>query len=113
MGATVGNGNGTMAALAQQCHNDSKVWFPEQTNDLGFMALALAGEVGELCNIVKKVERGSVALDDVRAELAEEAADVLTYLLNVFALTGTNPDKMYALKRAKNIRRFGNGNSGD
>lgn len=40
-------------------------------------ACALAGETGELCNLVKKIRRG----DDIDLlDVADEAADVLIYL---------------------------------
>jgi NTP pyrophosphatase (non-canonical NTP hydrolase) len=40
-------------------------------------ACAVAGETGELCNLVKKIHRGdSIALRDV----AHEAADIVIYL---------------------------------
>lgn len=41
---------------------------------------AVAGEVGEAANIIKKIRRGDFTLDEVRHELAEELADILTYL---------------------------------
>lgn len=41
---------------------------------------AAAGELGEACNIVKKVRRGDVTIAEVRGKLADELADVLTYL---------------------------------
>ena len=40
-------------------------------------ACALAGEVGELCNLIKKMRRHEAVLT---ADLADEIADVLTYL---------------------------------
>ena len=42
-------------------------------------ALAIAGEAGELCNILKKVRRGDFTLDAKRAEILSEIADVMTY----------------------------------
>ena len=41
---------------------------------------ALAGEVGESANIIKKIERGDFTLDEAREKLASELADVQTYL---------------------------------
>lgn len=41
---------------------------------------ATVGELGELANLLKKVDRGDFALDEVRAEIAREFADVQTYL---------------------------------
>lgn len=96
--------------LVAQCYRDSKRWFPGSKDDLGFMTLAMLGEGGELANLVKKVERGTHSMEDLRAEMGEEAVDVLIYLCNIFAILGVDPVKIYAIKRAKNERRFGNGN---
>lgn len=41
---------------------------------------AVLGELGEAANLIKKVERGDISLEDARPELAKEFADVLTYL---------------------------------
>lgn len=41
---------------------------------------AVAGEAGELCNLIKKIERGDHTLEEVREEVAYEIADVITYL---------------------------------
>lgn len=41
---------------------------------------AVTGELGETANLIKKVERGDLTLDDARSDLAKELADVQTYL---------------------------------
>jgi NTP pyrophosphatase (non-canonical NTP hydrolase) len=41
---------------------------------------AVLGELGEAANIIKKVERGDMTLDEARPALAKEFADVQTYL---------------------------------
>lgn len=41
---------------------------------------AVIGEAGEAANLLKKVRRGDMTLDEARPELAKEFADVLTYL---------------------------------
>lgn len=41
---------------------------------------AVLGELGELANLVKKVERGDLTLDEARVDLGKECADVATYL---------------------------------
>lgn len=52
-------------------------------------ALAIAGESGELCNLVKKVLRGDFPLEDKRVELLKELADIITYAdLMVSSLSG-------------------------
>lgn len=41
---------------------------------------AVCGELGELANLIKKVERGDITIDDAREEMGKELADVQTYL---------------------------------
>lgn len=61
-------------------HGDIKAphgWGPMQ------WGCALAGEVGELCNMLKKYERqmpSDPSPDDLHAEIAKEIADVFIYL---------------------------------
>ena len=45
---------------------------------LSYWGNALAGEVGEVCNLVKKMERDQV---DLSPEILEELADVFIYLV--------------------------------
>ena len=42
-------------------------------------ALAIAGEAGELCNLVKKTLRGDFTVEEKRDEILNELADVMTY----------------------------------
>jgi NTP pyrophosphatase (non-canonical NTP hydrolase) len=41
---------------------------------------AVTGELGEAANIIKKIRRGDMTLDEARHALAKELADVQTYL---------------------------------
>lgn len=41
---------------------------------------AVTGELGEAANIIKKIERGDMTLDEAREDLAKEFADIVTYL---------------------------------
>lgn len=59
-----------------------KEW-SEEGLSIEFLGVALAGEVGEACNIIKKLARERMGLVGSRAtvaELAEELADALIYL---------------------------------
>jgi len=62
---------------AERCNTSFKHklfdWPPE------IWALAIAGEAGELCNLVKKIVRGDFTLDEKRQAILEEVADVMTY----------------------------------
>jgi len=55
-------------------------WFGEENTSVLFRAIELAGEVGEACNIVKKLERARMGKAGSRAtiaQLADELADVI------------------------------------
>lgn len=47
---------------------------------LGQWCNAVCGELGEAANLIKKIERGDMTLDEARANLGRELADVQTYL---------------------------------
>src|SRR5436190_20432898 len=55
----------------------------DRTQPLQYIALALAGEVGELANVVKKLERGDFDYAHAMSLLQDEVADVLIYLLKL------------------------------
>lgn len=42
--------------------------------------VAVTGEVGETANKLKKLRRGDFSLEEIRADLASEFADMVTYL---------------------------------
>lgn len=55
-------------------------WCPDQVPDLSFRGNELAGETGEVCNVIKKLERerlGWRGSRDTVEHLAEELADVV------------------------------------
>ncbi len=56
--------------------------YPRRLSNLEYPTLGLAGEAGEVANIVKKIQRdhGGVLNDDVRAKLLDELGDVLWYI---------------------------------
>jgi len=41
---------------------------------------AVLGELGELANVIKKIEREDFTLEEARVDCAKECADVMTYL---------------------------------
>lgn len=47
---------------------------------LGDWVTAVTGELGEAANIIKKVKRGDLSLEEARQSLADEFADIVTYL---------------------------------
>jgi NTP pyrophosphatase (non-canonical NTP hydrolase) len=55
-------------------------WCPDQKPDLSFRGNEMAGEVGEACNVIKKLERerhGWRGSRDTLDHLGEELADVI------------------------------------
>ena len=55
-------------------------WDPGDQIELAYRGNELAGEVGEACNIIKKLERERLGIRGSRAtkaELAEELADII------------------------------------
>lgn len=94
--------------LGKQALEDSKRWFPATADSVAFTVLAMAGEVGEVANIVKKIERGSSNWRDakVRRDLDMEVADVFTYLVLLAGQLNIDLIQLYNLKRMENERRF-------
>ncbi len=56
--------------------------YPNRLKNLEYPTLGLAGEAGEVANIVKKIQRdfaGEIS-DETRAKLKDELGDVLWYI---------------------------------
>ena len=56
--------------------------YPRRMENLEYPTLGLAGEAGEVANIVKKIQRdhGGVVNDEIRLKLKDELGDVLWYI---------------------------------
>lgn len=56
--------------------------YPNRLSNLEYPTLGLAGEAGEVANIVKKIQRdfGGEITDETRAKLKDELGDVLWYI---------------------------------
>jgi NTP pyrophosphatase (non-canonical NTP hydrolase) len=103
--------SGVLAQLGLQCVEDSERWFGDAgpvNSDLGFQALCLAGEAGEVANLIKKAVRGSYKENDpvFLHDLAMEMADVQTYLLKMAGTLNIDLEAAYYAKRDYNQRRF-------
>lgn len=96
--------------IARQCLADSKEWFPNHAQDMGYLTICLAGEVGEFANLIKKGMRGTYEIGDgnYTQMLAMELTDVFIYLMNLAGLMGVDMEKMYQIKREINRERFSN-----
>ena len=97
------------AKLSLQAVEDSKYWFPSTSGNVPFITLAMCGEVGEVANVVKKIERGSLKIEDAatRFDLAMEITDVYTYFLVLAGTLGIDLEESYKVKRQQNAERFG------
>lgn len=77
---------------------DSDVW----------IALALAGEVGEVCNLIKKENRKTApAPRFLQEQVAEELVDVLFYVARLLDARGIDLQAAWRLKMAENDRKYG------
>ena len=56
--------------------------YPRRLENLEYPTLGLAGEAGEVANIVKKIQRdhAGVITEDTRLKLKDELGDVLWYI---------------------------------
>ncbi len=96
----------TLGDIQIQCDNDSQLYFPElhQEQDLVFLTLALAGEVGEIANEIKKWRRGDG--DEYLDRAARELPDALIYLSLLANALGVNLTEAYIEKREFNNGRY-------
>lgn len=56
--------------------------YPKRLKNLEYPTLGLAGEAGEVANIVKKIQRdfGGELTEEIRVKLKDELGDVLWYI---------------------------------
>ncbi len=91
--------------------DDSKDYFPDHEDSPFFLALAMAGEVGEVCNNVKKYLRGDFEGDELQKRLMDELPDVLIYLVMLADEMNFSLEMAYDIKKEYNDARFGSGSS--
>lgn len=72
-----------------------------------FYAIALAGEAGELLNVIKKVKRGDFQID--KEKVAEETADVITYAFLLLSELGLDTEEVIMKKFEKVNKRISQG----
>ncbi len=83
--------------------------YPRRMSNLEYPTLGLAGEAGEVANIVKKIQRdhGGVINDETRAKLKDELGDVLWYISACADELGLTLDEIAAYNVNKLARRHG------
>lgn len=70
-------------------------------------ALAVAGEAGELCNLVKKCIRGDFTIEEKREEILAELADVMTYCDLAISSLGADTSETIMAKFEAVSKRIG------
>ena len=92
--------------IIMQCQEDSENMFPATAMDISYHTLSLAGEVGEFCNELKKVARGSQSMQEAYPRLSDELVDVFIYVCTIAAVLKIDLGVEYDIKRGFNLRRF-------
>lgn len=83
--------------------------YPRRLGNLEYPTLGLAGEAGEVANIVKKIQRdfaGEIN-DTIRAKLKDELGDVLWYISACADELGLTLDEIAAFNVEKLAKRHG------
>jgi NTP pyrophosphatase (non-canonical NTP hydrolase) len=98
--------------IAEQCLRDSDEWFPNRSRDPEHHIISVTGEWGEFCNVVKKLQRGSLTLEQALPMMREELIDTFIYMFNLAAVMGVDIEREYNDKREQNRVRFAPGKAG-
>ena len=93
-----------LRAISLQRCNDS--FFPIESKDGPWWGNAMAGECGEACNIVKKIDRDGWT-PELQQALAKELADVVTYADLLAARFGIDLGCAVAVKFNEVSKRVG------
>jgi NTP pyrophosphatase (non-canonical NTP hydrolase) len=103
----------TLRWLAARMRKDSEQWFP-QPHDAGYetlttyWALGLAGEAGEVADLIKKwIRHGYEDSPEWTASLGQELSDVFVYLLLLADEWGFDLIAEHEAKRNANQKRWG------
>lgn len=83
--------------------------YPNRLNNLEYPTLGLAGEAGEVANIVKKIQRdfGGEVTDETRGKLKDELGDVLWYISACADELGLSLEEIAAFNVEKLAKRHG------
>jgi len=83
--------------------------YPRRLDNLEYPTLGLAGEAGEVANIVKKIQRDDqgVLTDEKREKLKDELGDVLWYISACADELGLTLAEIAEFNVAKLARRHG------
>jgi NTP pyrophosphatase (non-canonical NTP hydrolase) len=73
---------------------------------LEHLLVCVAGEVGELANVIKKIRRGDATYLERRDDVIEETVDVFIYVLKLANQVGFDLEVQYNAKMKMNRQRF-------
>lgn len=101
----------TLSGIQLIENEDSKHYFPslkgeELDVEVLYLAVALSGEVGEVCNNIKKWYRDGWSMNEIRNELAKELPDILIYLVMLAGSLDIDLESAYEAKKEYNNGRF-------
>lgn len=99
--------------IQRQCWNDTARYFPLgfPPDHVQYLAVALAGEVGEVCNEIKKNMRGDFPMATLEEKLSLELPDVLIYLVLLAEAMDIDLAGAYTAKREVNNDKYARRNS--
>lgn len=110
------SGAGDLNEFARQCLDDCYTWFPTMANETAerqivHFTLGMAGEVGEVVELIKKWHGGRPGYNiedrELLGRIAEEICDVLQYVGDLAFFLDLDLDRAMDAKRAANAERFG------
>ena len=83
--------------------------YPRRMENLEYPTLGLAGEAGEVANIVKKIQRdnGGIINEEIRGKLRDELGDVLWYISACADELGMTLDEIATFNVNKLAKRHG------
>lgn len=96
-----------LSRIQEREASDSTHYFPSvPSKALEYLGVALAGEVGEVCNEIKKWSREDFGLGELIRRLEGELPDVLIYLVMLAEELGIELEDAYRRKKAYNDERY-------
>lgn len=99
-----------LVQLAKQAEKDNERWLGEShcNKSIPHHTLALASEVGQFANIIRKIEQGQLSLNDapVRYNLAVELTEVFGELLQLASLLHIDLEESHKYVRAANEKKY-------
>jgi len=70
-----------------------------------YLGLALAGEVGEVANEIKKVFRENKTIEEAKPKIVEELGDSIWYMVRLVDELGYTLEEVMSLNKAKLEKR--------